>query len=196
MKNHEQEFAVVSRQTALGNLGIGVANTVAFVFTRSSAQLADGVHGVLDSVAHLLHRSTHNAETVQMASRNSKKYQRIAGVAIAAGGLLTGYQAVDALQHPEAHVVPIALVMELGSVGLNGYFWRKSTHTSGATNGRSHGIWHNATDTVLSSVAVAGIALNSLTEGYSDGAAGLIISVGSLALAYNVATDSHEHHAE
>ncbi len=197
MKNHESEFATVSRQAALANLGIGAANTIAAIFTGSSAQVADGVHNVLDSIAHLLHRSTHTSQVEHAehhVTSRTKVFQAMAGVAIAAGGVLTGYHAVESLANPEADVAYTALAMELGAVGVNAFFLHKSVQTSGDTNGRRHGIWHNATDTVLSSITVAGIAFNEVTAGYSDGAAGLLISIGSLALGYKVATDSHESH--
>lgn len=183
MSHKQQDFAKVAAETAGANLAYGGANTALAVYTGSPGQLADAVHSVLDAVAHLLHGNTHTSK------KRAKLYQALAGTAIAGGALFTGYHSIEAVINPEASFKPLALVAELGAVGLNGYYWSKSANSPGNSRGRAHGIWHNTTDTALSMVAATGIALDEFTNGISDGAAGIGISAVALVLAYKVATD-------
>ena len=187
MTKKQPDFANVATETAVAGLAYGAGNTALAVATGSSGQLADAIHSVLDSVAHLLHGNTHSSK------KHAKLYQTLAGTAIAGGALYTGVHSIESFVDPEASFKPLALAAELGAVGLNGYYWAKSVASAGDTRGRAHGIWHNRTDTFLSGVAVLGIALDEVSGGKSDGIAGLAISAAALVLAGKVAFDKHGH---
>jgi divalent metal cation (Fe/Co/Zn/Cd) transporter len=160
---------------------------------ESSAVFGDAVHNTADTASHALHTSTHKAENQlnNGKKRNAQIPRRIAAGMFAIGAAIAGYEAYNSIkQPPENNINNWALSFELGVLCMNGYFLRQVIKNNDRTLAAHDSKNHHLTDTIVSSVAVAGIAANPAT-GWSDGAAGYFAAGATALLSTEILLNSY-----
>lgn len=179
----------------IANIGYGAFSVLAGIASGSSAVFADGIHSVSDGYSHAMHTATHKAEqtysvveTEQSAHAIQLK-RRLAAVAIAAGAIASGYQAIDHFVHrDQAELNYPALAVELGALALNGSLLFLVSRRDDGSVAYVDSLRHHRVDTVVSSIATTSILLNPLIIG-ADSVGGAVAAGASGWLAYKTATN-------
>jgi divalent metal cation (Fe/Co/Zn/Cd) transporter len=192
----------VLRITTASNVAYGVLQIATGMLTGSSAALSDGVHNAVDVFSHGAHTATHVKEqdlADEHSELNERKVQRrrkLAALAITAGALIAGGQAVDHFVNRESEPLnQIALYVELGGLALNGALagavWLNNDKSRAAVDSFKH----DAADTAISVVAVTSIYANQFIAG-ADAVGGMVGAAASLWVAKEVWQDKHSHEHE
>ena len=192
---------VLKRATYV-NATFGVGGLAVGVGADSSAVFADGMHNTADTFSHAMHTSTHKAEdnNAQQSNANNEgrpKYKnvgmrrRLAACAIAAGALIAGYEASQSVEAAQDGVLnKTALGFELATLAMNAYFLRKVITLDDGSHAAIDARNHHFTDTVVSSVATAGIIANPAT-GWSDGVAGYFAASATALMSVEIFMNSY-----
>lgn len=128
----------------LANTGIAVTKFIAFVFSGSSAMLAESVHSIADSGNQLLlliggRRAKKTADEAHPFGYGRERYVYAFVVAIilfSVGGVFSIYEGIDKLQHPHALEVPWLPILVLSiAIGLESFSLRTAVKESNHTRG-------------------------------------------------------------
>ena len=129
----------------LANTGIAVTKFIAFVFSGSSAMLAESVHSLADSGNQLLlliggRQSKRSADHAHPFGYGRERYVYAFVVAIilfSIGGVFSIYEGVDKLQHPHALEVPWLPMLVLSiAIVLESFSLRTAVKESNHTRGK------------------------------------------------------------
>jgi cation diffusion facilitator family transporter len=129
----------------LANLGIAVTKFVAFLFTASSAMLAESIHSVADSGNQLLllvggRRSQRQASPEHPFGYGRERYIYafiVAIVLFSVGGLFAIYEGYHKITHPEPlERAWIAMVVLGVAIVLESFSLRTAVHESNKVRGR------------------------------------------------------------
>jgi cation diffusion facilitator family transporter len=143
MSSHGGTRAVLAALAA--NLGIAVLKFIAFVITRSSSMLAEGVHSLVDSgnqgLLLLGGRRAQRAATEEHPfgyGRDRYVYSfLVALILFTAGGLFALYEGVEKLLHPHKIDSPmVAIAVLVGAIALESFSLRTAVRESMPLKGR------------------------------------------------------------
>jgi cation diffusion facilitator family transporter len=143
MSSHGGTRAVLAALAA--NLGIAVLKFIAFVITRSSSMLAEGVHSLVDSgnqgLLLLGGRRAQRAATEEHPfgyGRDRYVYSfLVALILFTAGGLFALYEGVEKLLHPHKIDSPmVAIAVLIGAIALESFSLRTAVRESMPLKGR------------------------------------------------------------
>jgi cation diffusion facilitator family transporter len=126
------------------NLGIAITKFVAFVFSGSSAMLAESVHSVADSGNQLLlllggRKSRRAADAKHPFGYGRERYVYAFVVSIilfSVGGVFSLYEGVDKISHPHELEVPwLPIVVLVVAIGLESFSLRTAVIESNHVRG-------------------------------------------------------------
>jgi len=174
----------IMRTATFLNVGYGVLEAVVGGASGSSAALANGVHNFADGVSHAAHTATHIEEHGHQPQHNRvQKRRRLAAGAIMVGALLTGANAIDAIQHTEQEQLNVpALATELGAVAINASLLLAIRRRNDGTIAHGDAQRHFVFDGLAATVTSTSIAVSPFLP-YADGIGGLVATGASMYLA-------------
>ena len=216
--NHEKGVRRALLAGISANFGVAVVKFVAFLFTRSSAMLAESIHSVADSSNQALFflglaRSKRPASVQHPLGYSKERYFWTFIVAInifVLGAVFAIYEGIHRILHPE----PLQnLAWSYAALGIAALFegfalrvaYKEFKHWR---SGQKSSLWRGireAKDLSLPTVlfedtaallglliAAIGISLAAVTgHSYFDGVASVLIGAVLLAVAWFLATESH-----
>lgn len=130
---------------ALGaNLGIAVSKFIAFFLTGSSSMLSEAIHSVADSGNQVLLLFGGKRARKGASQKHQFGYSRVryvysflvAIILFLVGGVFSLYEGIHKLEHPEElKDLPIAIIVLLIAIGLEGFSFRTAYKESSKARG-------------------------------------------------------------